>query len=140
MGSWDPKYLLNVRAFDEQHQAIFELLDEISLAVETDQRVDINFIVTKLEVYAWYHLASEEHAMAKYRYPGIDAHIKEHESFKNSVNAFKEKLSENKMEKLAGLKDFVQDWIASHIQGTDRDYAPFFIEKGLNNSAYKKTK
>lgn len=58
MGSWDPKYLLNVRAFDEQHQEIFRLLDEISLAMETIKNADISFIVTKLEVYAWYHLAS----------------------------------------------------------------------------------
>lgn len=75
--------------------------------------------------------------MAKYRYPGIDLHIKEHEYFKNSVNAFKDVSYESEMEKLAGLKDFVQDWIASHIQGTDREYAPFFIEKGLNSPGKK---
>lgn len=137
MGSWDPKYLLNVDTFDNQHKEIFKLLDDITQAIEKGDNKDISFIVTKLEVYSWFHLASEDHAMAKYRYPGIEIHMEEHEKFRNAIKTFKEIRSENEMEKLAGLRDFVQDWIMTHIEGTDKAYAPFFIEKGFNNSVKK---
>ncbi len=84
-----------------------------------------------LASYAERHFAAEEKYMSRFNYPGYERHKKEHEAFKTRVQDFQEKIKAGKVNVSEQVMVFLQDWLAKHIQVTDKKYTQFFNANGL---------
>lgn len=92
-------------------------------------------IFGELSNYTVYHFKYEEELMDKYDLEPQEAtrHKFEHGAFvMKMVKIQKEDLDKNMDKILMDVIGFAVDWITKHILNTDKKYAAFFIEKGVN--------
>lgn len=125
MIKWDDKYLLGIDIIDEQHKELFRIAQEASDLLEDDFTIDkydkvIN-IIEELKSYAVYHFKAEEEFMLDNEYRKYLSHKIIHDEFLEKVSKVDlEAMDENQNEHLLSIINFVVDWIATHILGTDK--------------------
>ena len=107
---------------DTQHQMLFKLIDDIKL--EPFDRG----VLTRLQLYAEHHFSLEETYMAELSYPGIDAHIKAHDRFREELNAMVN--SQVSMDKALqdSLSLFLSEWLRLHVLGIDKKLEAFILD------------
>jgi len=131
MSQWSEEYKVNVAVLDEQHKMLFHLLDDLDNCLKGDTTEEVSFIIGELHAYALYHFAAEERLLARFNYPGLDAHRTEHREFEAKVFEFRSRSIHPDPELPAQMKDFLENWIANHIKKTDQEYSEFFNSYGI---------
>lgn len=119
-------YSIGIPELDEQHQALLECVTRLTDAKDEQQRdLAVFFTLREFDHYARVHFAVEEALMRLFAYPGIDTHKREHTGFVEYVES---------MQKLVLQRDvrdelilFLQDWLAKHVRGEDRNYADYLL-------------
>lgn len=116
--SWDEKYAINVPRIDEQHQMLFNYLNEYYNSLANGKSMSIiDSTLKKLVDYANYHFKDEEDFMMLL--PNYDFH-----SHKNQHNYFivkvKEMINMKKEEINFELFNFMKEWILNHVLITDK--------------------
>ncbi|HEY9189156.1 MAG TPA: bacteriohemerythrin [Bacteroidota bacterium] len=116
--SWDEKYAINVPRIDEQHQILFNYLNEYYDSLANGKSLSIiDSTLKKLIDYANYHFKDEEDFMTLL--PDYDFH-----SHKNQHNYFIVKVQEmSNMEREEinfELFNFMKEWILNHVLITDK--------------------
>ncbi len=129
MPEWKAEYSVGVPALDDQHKELFKLLAALNGALDKGESVDIDFALTKMHVYTLFHFSSEEYLMAKYGFHGLERHVEEHRRFKARVDEFKRKFSESRHDLALEIRDFLTEWVESHILNTDMGYSAFLAPK-----------
>jgi hemerythrin len=106
---------------DAQHQMLFSLIDEIK--VEPFDRS----VIKRLKLYAEHHFSLEEIYMDSLDYPGIAAHIKAHDRFREELSAMVE--TEHIMNKVLqdSLSLFLSEWLKLHVLGIDKKLEAFIL-------------
>ena len=69
--------------------------------------------------------------MAMHGYPDLENHQAKHRKLVAKVMEFQGRVTANDESVLEELLQFLKDWLAHHIQGTDKKYVPFLAEKGV---------
>lgn len=129
---WDKTYSVNVVEIDQQHQQLLTMINELSNAVETNTDKDfLGKTVSELVTYAYTHFKTEEKYFEQFGYPDEEEHIKEHTIFVNKVSDFIDEWAEDKSFLSVEILEFINEWLKKHIKGTDKQYAQFFNENGL---------
>ncbi|MDA3821505.1 MAG: hemerythrin family protein [Bacteroidales bacterium] len=132
MQEWEANLSIGVKAIDEQHKSLFDVLSKLISALFAE---NINKSVIEsmsfLEDYIMRHFADEEDLMREIKYPGIDLQEIEHKRFileyvrKKEVIMRKEEVTESfAME----LQSWIGNWLRRHILSEDKKIAEF-IEK-----------
>ena len=124
IAAWNPIYATGIAIFDQHHQRLISLLNDAynSLAAgaaPADQRK----ILDELCAYADYHFAAEEEAMDRRHYPGMAAHIAEHDAFRVRVGKLQEQLTAGQAVVDTELLLFLEEWLINHILKVDKEYA-----------------
>jgi hemerythrin-like metal-binding protein len=76
-GSMDPRV-------DEDHRALFKLLDQVSTHRRDSDVEDLNPLLDQLLEHTFDHFAREEKAMESWGYPEHALHSKEHQAMRKS--------------------------------------------------------
>jgi hemerythrin-like metal-binding protein len=130
---WKDEYSVGVNELNLQHKKIIQLLNELYEAMrDRKPKETLGKILDNMTTYAAMHFQTEEKYMKKYDYPGMDAHKKQHEDFVAKVIDFKEKFHQGSLMLSLDVLNFLKSWLKEHIMGADKEYAPFFEQKGLN--------
>ncbi len=58
-------------------------------------------------------------------------HKHEHAAFVKKVCEFRDSFEQGRLGISSRLLNFLSDWLRHHILGSDKQYVPFFIEKGM---------
>lgn len=123
---------INIPLIDEQHKKLIAMINELNDAMRTGKGKDaLGKILNGLVAYTKSHFALEETLMQKHNYPAFSEHKKEHTALCDQVLAFGKKFEANEPGVAVQVCTFLKEWITTHIQGTDKKYAPFLIEKGV---------
>ncbi len=126
MLEWDSKYETGISAVDDQHKELFKLVGELSQAIDIDGKLDCGYLMARLEVYSLYHFTSEEHLMAKYAYPEIDEHKKEHKKFRVKILAMKDRCLDGQHKEVRiELLIYLENWLKTHTIEIDQKYVPY---------------
>lgn len=126
--TWDDEeYSVGVDLYDEQHQNLFDMLNELHDAMKEGRGKDAaSEILAEMAEYTEYHFDSEERYMGEHGYDGLEEHEVRHEKFVGRVAEFRSDLDDGKLSLFMELLDFLKDWLANHIQKTDEKYRDFF--------------
>jgi hemerythrin len=118
--SWEEKYSVGIAKIDEQHQKLFNYLNDYYESIASGKSSEtISLTLKNLIDYASYHFKDEEDWMSTI--PGYDAseHVAEHKYF---ISKVVELLNKN----ISGhdikfdLFDFMKEWVLNHILVTDK--------------------
>jgi hemerythrin-like metal-binding protein len=88
-------------------------------------------ILDELLEYTSKHFLAEELEMMSHSYPEYEAHKKEHDALKSKVRDFYSKFYAGDVELEGSIMQFLNDWLRTHIARVDKQYGPFFNERGL---------
>lgn len=117
---WTDAYTLGIKTIDEQHKQFLDALNELLDAQDASGQACLaDHLVARLKSYADGHFHVEEGFMQAFGYPGYEAHLAEHEHFRETVRHFDEVCCNGGGDS-AIILDYLQNWMAQHLTGVDR--------------------
>jgi len=129
---WDEKYKVGVENFDFHHKHLFELMNELAVALNgTKTAVNKEDVLDALADYSLIHLDAEEKAMQTHGYPDYESHKKEHQEMRDRVDEFHRRHNAGEPVATMSILTFISDWWTNHIENVDKKYSEFFSDKGL---------
>ena len=130
---WTDDLSIGIDSIDDQHKILFGLIDQLQEAMSRgESRSVLGDIFQGLVDYTEKHFKHEEELFEKYGYSEAAEHNKKHKDFVKEMETLYQQFNENTNFMIGvDVMKFLTDWLVSHIQGTDRQYAPYMIEKGL---------
>lgn len=130
--TWSEKYAVHVKEFDQQHQKLVTLINDLHDAMKAGKGKEVTeLILDELISYTDYHFKAEEKLMKQHTYSAFDTHISEHKGFVAKVTEFKNAYLKGKATLSLDIATFLRDWLINHINGTDKKYSDFFKDKGV---------
>lgn len=121
---WKPSYSVGVPRFDQQHQKLFQLMNQLHEAMSKGQAKEhLSAIVDALSSYTKTHFAEEEASLDRVRYKDLAAHKVLHRQFEAKVDGFGREIKQGTVGVSIQVMDFLNDWLVNHIMKIDRDYS-----------------
>ena len=84
-------------------------------------------IIDALVDYAERHFAAEEELMRRTEFPGIQAHVLEHQKFYMTISRLQKQHRAGLPARSHEVVTFMQEWLKHHIMKTDRAYGEHVI-------------
>jgi hemerythrin len=97
---------------DNEHEKISEALNEMTL-------------------YALSHFKNEEEYMMSFAYPEYQQHKEEHKNFIMTTVDFCKRVMNRDYNIVDDLFEYLKQWLAEHIQGSDKQFTECFNKNGL---------
>ncbi len=127
---WDQALSVGDAAIDADHQGLFALVRELD---ETEITVGLVVrAINRLETYAAEHFARDEVFMRTTGYPGLEAHIKEHQAFVDCIEVVKatyRRAPESVFQIGDVVNAHLKEWLVNHIQNSDMKYRDFAVAR-----------
>ncbi len=129
---WDESFMVGIAEIDRQHKLLVDIVNELYYEASQKRGHEmLGRILAGLVEYTKTHFTYEEGLMAMHGYPDLEAHQAKHKKLVARVMEFQGRVTANDESVLEELLQFLKDWLAHHIQGTDKKYVPFLAEKGV---------
>ena len=129
---WSEKYSVNVKAIDEEHKKIINIINELHEAMlQRATKSVMSTIIKSLVDYTVSHFTNEQNYFKKFNYPQTENHIAQHREFVNKISDFQKGHEEDRMFLSVDIMNFLKNWLSDHIQGSDHDYSEFFNANDL---------
>lgn len=123
---WRDSYSVGVEKFDKEHLKLVELVNDMYVIVrDKGDAVALNACIDGVVEYTQFHFASEEEAMEKANYPGLDEHKKIHAELVEQVVAFLERLKTEGEGIRTEFYHFLRKWLVDHMVGEDQKYTEY---------------
>ncbi len=130
--TWKDNYSVGVKNLDVQHQHLLDTLNKVSGLFEANaDQEEIKVLLNELDTYAKTHFKTEEQYFEKFKFHGIQDHMKEHRYYEQKIMVIQQKYEEHPEEGKTELLEFLADWWMGHIQGCDQDYKRFLNNCGV---------
>ena len=129
---WGPKYSVNIREIDWQHQQLFGMLNDLYDAMQAGTgRAVIADVLEKLLNYTQYHFTSEESLLREHGYADQASHRAEHVALTGRTQELRRRFEAGELGVAAETLHFLADWLRSHIVGSDMKYVAFLNARGV---------
>lgn len=118
------KYSVNIAHFDEQHQKLLAIMNEVFLAiVNKSSKKSIAKIIAQMNDYANLHFSDEEAYMKEINHPDLQSQEQAHAYFIKKVQDFMREIDKGNEELNREILGFLKDWLLCHIVEMDRRYS-----------------
>lgn len=129
---WVELYSVGIQQIDEQHKKLIDLLNELWRSMMDGKGPDhIGQTLDGLIAYTLTHFEAEEALMREHQYPGYEAHRQQHERLTAQVRTMQTDFKEGHSTTPRELMLFLQGWIVRHIVASDKKYAPYLHQAGV---------
>jgi diguanylate cyclase (GGDEF)-like protein/hemerythrin-like metal-binding protein len=144
MIEWNEGLSLGVKAIDNDHKKLLDIINKLTLAINNDESYKyIESVFDDLEKYALEHFTREEQLLKKCNCKDVEDHIKQHESFTKKIPQIREKLTQANKDNSSAqeISSFLIDWLFNHIIEEDIPTISMFEQHGMvENKNSKKDK
>jgi hemerythrin len=118
---------------DDQHGILMDTINDLHLAsVHGAGRETVSVMLNQLIGFARMHFASEEQLMEQYGFPGLEQHRAEHRRLLAQLLESAHRVQHGQLVAVRPLLEFLRDWFMEHMGAFDRQYAPWFNERGVS--------
>jgi hemerythrin len=129
---WKDEYSVGIESIDVQHKKLLGLINSLQTAVnyktgEAFEREALDELVG----YTRTHFKYEEDMMEQNGYPDFTTHRAEHELMIARVEEVLKQYQQDQDAAMQNAIDFLRGWLINHINGTDKQYSSFLIDKGV---------
>ena len=131
MIAWDESLSIGVKAIDDQHRAIINLVNTLEANKNGGDEVAAANTLRFLRNYLNEHFAAEIELMRRHGYPKLDEHHEQHEQFVNHVIFFEieKAFDAPPAELLTGVLAFLKEWCLCHISKEDKALGEFLKDQ-----------
>ena len=129
---WKPEYDVGIESIDKQHRKLVGMINNLQTAVDysTGQEFERGALDDLVD-YTRTHFKYEEGLMEQNGYPDFEAHRAEHERMIARVDEVLEAYRQDQDSAMKKATAFLRAWLINHINGTDKQYSQFLIDKGV---------
>lgn len=132
---WNQQLSVGIPEIDRQHRSLIGMIENLHRAMKEGRSRDVLLeVVDGLAAYALEHFATEERWFECYGFPHTEQHKQEHQRFIERVGEFTDKLATGKVGVGIELSLFLSNWLNTHVQEEDQQYARYFEEEGITSS------
>ncbi len=129
---WKDEYSVGIDSIDRQHKKLIALINSLQTAVNYSAGAEYEQeALDELVDYTRTHFGYEEELMEKHGYPDFTTHRAEHELMISRVEQVLAEYKRNPDTAMQNAIDFLRDWLINHINGTDKQYSKFLIDRGV---------
>ena len=129
---WKDEYSVGIDSIDRQHKKLIALINSLQTAVDYSAGAEYEReALDALVDYTKTHFSYEEDMMEKNGYPDVTTHRAEHELMISRVEQVLAEYQKNPDTAMQNAIDFLRDWLINHINGTDKQYSSFLIDRGV---------
>jgi len=130
--NWNDSYSVCIRAFDEQHRHLFDLLNQLHDAMKAGMsNTVLGPVLQELVRYVATHFEAEEGIMRQHRYPMLSEHRKQHQELAAQVADFEHKYRAGTVLLGLPLMEFLRSWLTHHILESDQRYSGYLRSCGV---------
>ncbi len=130
---WTEKYTVGVKAMDEQHINLVEILNELHAAMLKGEAQSVAGPLFKnLMNYVSEHFAAEEQLMEETKFPGLAVQRAEHRALAAKVKEFVTLYEQGDQSMYPDLLHFVDKWLHDHMLTVDKQYNQWLNEYGVH--------
>jgi hemerythrin len=125
---WRDSLAIGVEVIDNQHKELLLRFDKLLNACQTGKGVEeLKKLQTFLEEYVHTHFNDEEALQRHHRYPGYEAHHKEHLYFIEQINKLKSETLEEGVSThhVIETNNLLLKWLLNHISKVDTKLGTF---------------
>jgi len=128
---WHDNYSVGIKSIDQQHKKLINLINQLQTAVDysTGEEFEREALDALVD-YTRTHFSYEESLMQEYGYPGYEPHSAEHQKMIKEVEDILAEYDKDHEQAILRALNFLKEWLIDHINGTDKQYSSFLIEKG----------
>ena len=132
MIEWTDKFSVDVSIIDEEHKTLIDIFNKAIIAYEHNDNIEeTKDILNDMIEYTSMHFLTEESYMLKSKFPEYQSHRNEHLDFTNKTIMSYHDLISGDNQKANKVLDYLKQWLAYHIQVTDKQYIDYFKKNGL---------
>lgn len=133
LSGWNSSFSVGVKSIDDQHAALFRMLNELhSAMMKAEGRNMTGDLLKKLVKYTQEHFSFEEKMMAQANYPELSGHRAHHRDLTKQVQEFLVRYERGDRTINIELLHFLSDWLTRHIQLEDKQYGPWMNRHGIS--------
>ncbi len=127
---WDESFSVGLPEIDRQHQILIGMINELNRHVKLkDNMFFVQRVLQGLIDYTVSHFSYEEGLLERNEYEDLVRHKEKHKKLIAQVLAFQPRLESEGEAVLEELLNFLNDWLAKHIKGSDKEYGRVLLEK-----------
>ena len=129
---WKSDYSVGIASIDIQHRKLIELINSLQTAVDYSTGKEFERkALDELVDYTKTHFKYEEGLMEQNDYPDFESHRDSHAHMIAKVDQVLEAYRRDQEDAMQQALDFLKDWLINHINGTDKQYSRYLIDKGV---------
>ena len=129
---WDENFSVNIKEIDDQHKKWVKMLNDLYDSMkEGSGRHKLASVLDGLVEYTKVHFSTEEKILKKYGYPFFEGHKKIHDDMIGEVELLELRHKSGETSLSIYVMNFLKNWLADHIMGTDKNYGPYLNSKGI---------
>jgi hemerythrin len=129
---WSDKYSVGVKAMDNQHIALIEIVNKLHAAMSKGLALDITApLLRELVAYTQEHFAAEEALIRNAKFPNFAGHQALHRELIHQIEDFTARLNLGQITLNIQLMTFLRDWLANHIMKEDKQYGLWLNAHGI---------
>lgn len=130
---WTNEWSVGVEQIDRQHQKLVEIINKLETPMVQEKEKEVLFsVIQELMAYAKIHFKTEEQYFKQFGYEDSNVHKTQHVSFVKKISKFCEDYISGRSGLTESIKNFLFNWIADHIKGSDKKYTDCFNRNGLH--------
>ena len=128
---WKDEYNVGIDSIDQQHRKLVNLINQLQTAVDYSTGEEFEReALDELVDYTLTHFGYEEGLMEKYGYPEFEPHKAQHKEMIAKVEVVLAEYEQDHDRAMDHAVTFLKHWLINHINGTDKRYSSYLIEKG----------
>jgi hemerythrin len=129
---WSDDYSVRVLQLDAQHKHLVGMINGLVEVMQRGAKPDeLAALLEDLLDYTRYHFETEEKLMARAGYAGLADHRAKHAAMRAEVERLLAAAQTGNATTAMKLMAFLKNWLAKHINGTDKLYAPALEKAGI---------
>ena len=131
--TWNRVCTVGVRAMDDQHGILMDTMNELRLTLERGSgREQVAEQLDRLIEFTRMHFWSEEQLLEQSGYPALAEHRADHHSILAQMLESAHRALYGHGVQMQPLLSTLLDKHIEHIEGPDRQYAPWLNEHGIH--------
>jgi hemerythrin-like metal-binding protein len=129
---WKVEYSVGIDSIDQQHRKLLNLINQLQTAVDYSTGEEFEReALDELVDYTKTHFTYEEGLMEQNDYPDFEPHKALHVEMIKKVEEVLAEYDQDPESAMSNAVEYLKDWLIKHINGTDKQYSNFLIEKGV---------
>ncbi len=131
--AWRAELSVGNDVIDGDHKVFFNLAEMFQNASHDEEnKIVIESVMSTLTEYVAGHFKREELAMLSAEYPGLEAHMREHARFTETLHQLMQSYYAGSQGATEKLGYTLSQWLTHHIEHIDHKYKDWIKEKDVD--------